>query len=86
MVESVFESVADNQLTIPARPTARMLCIKTKREKFAAFSNNKLMHPVISLICRRLRVEHGTVVNINININMLRSMEFKSLKFKIFTD
>ena len=82
MVEPVFESVADNQLTIPARPTARMY-IK-KREKFAAFSNNKLMHPVISLICRRLRAEHGTVVNIN--INMLRSMEFKSLKFKIFTD
>ena len=78
MVESVFESVADNQLTIPARPTARMC--KKKREKFAAFSNNKLMHPVISLICRRLRTEHGTVVN------MLRSMEFKSLKFKIFTD
>ena len=24
MVELVFESVADNQLTIPARPTARM--------------------------------------------------------------
>ena len=82
MVELVFESVADNQLTIPARPTARMY--KKKREKFAAFSNNKLMHPVISLICRRLRAEHGTVVNIN--INMLRSMEFKSLKFKIFTD
>ena len=80
MVEPVFESVADNQLTIPARPTARMC--KKKREKFAAFSNNKLMHPVISLICRRLRAEHGTVV---IN-NMLRSMEFKSLKFKSFTD
>ena len=78
MVEPVSESVADNQLTIPARPTARMY--KKKREKFAAFSNNKLMHPVISLICRRLRAEHGTVVN------MLRSMEFKSLKFKIFTD
>ena len=52
MVELVFESVADNQLTIPARPTARMC---KKREKFAVFSNNKLMHPVISLICLRLR-------------------------------
>jgi hypothetical protein len=74
VVEPVIESVADNQLTILARPTARMC---KKGEKFAAFSNNKLMHPVISLICRRLRAEHGTVV---IN-NMLRSMEFKSLKF-----
>jgi hypothetical protein len=78
VVEPVFESVADNQLTIPARPTARMC--KKKREKLAVSINNKLMHPVISLICRRLRTVHGTVVN------MLRSMEFKSLKFKSFTD
>jgi hypothetical protein len=56
VVEPVIESVADNQLTIPARPTARMY--KKKMEKFVAFSNNKLMHPVISLICRRLRAEH----------------------------
>ena len=32
MVEPVFESVADNQLTIPARPTARMC----KRKKYLA--------------------------------------------------
>ena len=81
MVEPVFESVADNQLAIPARPTARMC---KKKGEIRGSINNKLMHPVISLICRRLRAEHGTVVNIN--INMLRSMEFKSLKFKIFTD
>ena len=78
MVEPVIESVADNQLTIPARPTARMY--KTKWRNSWLSANNKLMHPVISLICRRLRAEHGTVVN------MLRSMEFKSLKFKSFTD
>jgi hypothetical protein len=50
---------------------ARTSTCKKTREKFAIFSNNKLMHPVISLICRRHRAEHG----------VLKALFIKSLSF-----